>query len=298
MKQLIVVLGAVGISFSAIFFRWSTAPTFVLILYRALLVMLILLPVILTKHCEELRKVTGKQLALCAASGFCMAGNMVSYFTALQYTSIASAVVMVDLDVLFVAFAMLLFFRQKLSRRAWMSIALALFGSVVIATADTTVGSNPLLGDALALLGAVFIASNTMIGSVCRRNMANSVYTFFVHVFVALGMLAVVLVTGTPLTGHASVNFATALGMAVCCTLLGHSIFSWGLKYLSPAFISMVKLIEPVISTVLALVLFTEIPSPQEVVGGAVVIVAVGLFSRANEKTDQADARQISGNEE
>lgn len=298
MKQLIVLIGAVGISFSAIFFRWSTAPTFVLILYRALYVMLILLPVVLSQHREELRQITKKQLLLCAASGICMAGNMVAYFTALQYTSIASAVVLVDLDVLFVAFAMLLFFRQKLSRRAWMSIALALFGSVVIATADTTVGSNPLLGDALALLGAIFIASNTMIGSVCRRNMANSVYTFFVHVFVALSMLAVVLVTGTPLVGHAPVNFATALGMAVCCTLLGHSIFSWGLKYLSPAFISMVKLIEPVISTILALTLFTEVPSPQEVVGGAIVIVAVGLFSRINEESDKADERQRSGSRE
>lgn len=49
--------------------------------------------------------------------------------------------------------------------------------------------------------------------------------------------------------------------MAVCCTLLGHNVFSWGLKYLPPAFIATVKLMEPVFASVWGLLLFGERPA-------------------------------------
>ena len=81
--------------------------------------------------------------------------------------------------------------------------------------------------------------------------------------------------------GYGAVNGLTALGMAVFCTLLGHSVFSWGLKYLPPAFISTVKLMEPVFASVWGLVLFAERPGLLTVLGGAVIICGIALYSRA-----------------
>ena len=95
--------------------------------------------------------------------------------------------------------------------------------------------------------------------------------------------MAVTLAGGTPLTGYGAVNALTALGMAVFCTLLGHSVFSWGLKYLPPAFISTVKLMEPVFASVWGLVLFAERPGLLTVLGGAVIICGIALYSRATD---------------
>ena len=85
--------------------------------------------------------------------------------------------------------------------------------------------------------------------------------------------------SGTPLAGYGPVNGLTALGMAVCCTLLGHNVFSWGLKYLPPAFIATVKLMEPVFASVWGLLLFGERPGWLTVAGGAAVL-GVGLYAR------------------
>jgi len=90
-------------------------------------------------------------------------------------------------------------------------------------------------------------------------------------------------VGGTPLTGHGTVNYLTGLGMAVFCTLLGHSVFSWGLKYLPPAFISTAKLLEPVFASVWGLFLFGEVPALMTVLGGAVIISGIALYSRVSE---------------
>ena len=68
--------------------------------------------------------------------------------------------------------------------------------------------------------------------------------------------------------------------MAVFCNLLGHSVFSWGLKYLPPSFISTAKLLEPVFASVWALLLFSETPGLPVLLGGAVVILGIALYSR------------------
>ena len=188
--------------------------------------------------------------------------------------------VLVDTEVLFVALGTVLVLRQRLSGRAWLAVALAFGGSVVIAMADTAVGPDALRGDIIALSGTLCMAVYTMIGAVCRKNISTTVYTFLVYCSAALTVLVIALFGGLPLTGYGAENVLTALGMAVFCTLLGHSVFSWGLKYLPPAFISTAKLLEPVFASVWGLALFGERPGLLTLLGGAVIIAGVALYSR------------------
>jgi drug/metabolite transporter (DMT)-like permease len=117
-------------------------------------------------------------------------------------------------------------------------------GSVVVALADSGSG-GALFGNLLAVGSALFMAICTMLGAVCRRTLSTTIYTFLIYLFAELTVLVIALAGGTPLFGYESVNFLTTFAMAIFCNLLGHSVFSWGLKYLPPAFISTVKLLEP-----------------------------------------------------
>ena len=80
------------------------------------------------------------------------------------------------------------------------------------------------------------------------------------------------------------ISMGLCLGMAVFCTLLGHSVFSWGLKYLPPAFISTACLLEPVLASVWGLLLFRERPGLQVMLGGALILLGIGLYSREEEQ--------------
>ena len=281
MKRLAVLLGVAGVSLSAVLVRWSTAPSLILVLYRVGMAAALLAPYTLLRHREELRALARREVLLCLASGAFLGLHFAAYFESLRWTSIASSVVLVDTEVLFVALGTVLVLRQRLSGRAWLAVALAFGGSVVIAMADTAVGPDAVRGDIIALSGALCMAVYTMIGAVCRKNISTTVYTFLVYCSAALTVLVIALFSGLPLAGYGAENVLTAFGMAVFCTLLGHSVFSWGLKYLPPAFISTAKLLEPVFASVWGLALFGERPGVLTLLGGAVIIAGVALYGRA-----------------
>ena len=285
MKRLIVLLGVAGVSLSAILVRWSTAPSLILALYRMGMAALLLAPVVLCRHRQEMRDLSRKDGLLCLASGAFLGLHFTAYFEALEWTTIASAVVLVDTEVLFVALATVLLLRRRISKKAWIAVLLAFGGSVLVAAGDISVSREALRGDLIALSGALFMAVYTMIGVACRKRMSTTVYTFLVYAAAALTVLLIAVVQGTPLTGHGAVNYATALGMAVFCTLLGHSVFSWGLKYLPPAFISTAKLLEPVFAAVWGLLLFAEVPGWTVLLGGVIVIGGVALYSSTADET-------------
>jgi len=281
MKRLIVILGVAGVSLSAVFVRWSDAPSLVLAFYRMAFSALLLAPAALVRR-EEFRAVRRRELDLSLLSGAFLGGHFACYFEALRCTSIASAVVLVDAEVLFVALASVLILRKKLSFWAWLAVFLAFGGSILVAVADTAAGTNALRGDLFALSGAFCMAVYTMLGTVCRQRLSTTAYTWPVYTTAAGTLLIFTLGSGQSLAGWGSVNLLTALGMAVFCTLLGHSVFSWGLKFLPPAFISTVKLLEPVFASVWGLFLFGERPGLQMMLGGAVVLLGIALYSRVD----------------
>ena len=184
MKRLIVLLGVAGVSLSAVFVRWSTAPSLILALYRmAFSAALMAVPVLAGRR-RELKSLTRRDVLLCLASGLFLGIHFAAYFGALRATSIASAVVLVDTEVFFVAAASALFLGQRLPRRTWPAVLLAFAGSAVVALADSAAGTNALLGDLIALAGAAAMAVYTMIGTVCRQRLSTSVYTLYYRVVV------------------------------------------------------------------------------------------------------------------
>ena len=283
MKRFIVILGVLGVSISAIMVRFSTAPSLILVLYRVALTLVLMLPSVVLRHRQELMAITKKEGLLCLASGAFLGLHFVAYFESVRQTSIAASVVLVNTEVFFVALGSVLVLRQRLTRKAWAAIVLTFLGSVVVALAGAGGGSQ-LYGNLLALVSALFMTFYTVIGSVCRRTLSTTVYTFLVYLAADFTVLLIAVAGGTPLFGYDPVNFLTAFAMAVFCNLLGHSVFSWGLKYLPPSFISTVKLLEPVFASVWALLLFGEKPGTLVLLGGAVVLLGIALYSRITEE--------------
>ena len=293
MKKLCLLLGVVGMSLSAIFVRLASAPSMVLVFYRVALSALLLLPLVLLRHRAELSGLTGRDIGLCILSGAFLGLHFTLYFESLRDTSVA----LVDTEVFFVALAMLLLFREIIPRGGWLGIGATFAGSLLIAMADAGGGSDLLRGDLLALDGAATMAVYTMIGKVCRQRISTTVYTLFVYAAAAVTVLVLLLAGGTPVFGYAPRNLWAAAGLAVFCTLLGHSVFSWGLKFESASFIATIKLLEPVFSSVFAFFLFGEVPAWLTVLGGVVVILGVYLYARFGEARDAQRERTVEADE-
>jgi drug/metabolite transporter (DMT)-like permease len=97
--------------------------------------------------------------------------------------------------------------------------------------------------------------------------------------------VATCLVQGYGLFAWGLSPLIVGLLLALFSTILGHSIFSWCLKYFSPAFVSASKLCEPVAAAILAGFLFGEIPGWLQIAGGALVLLGVLWYSRSESET-------------
>ncbi len=288
MKKIIIILGVLGTAFSAILVRYSDAPSTVLVFYRMLFSVLLLSPAALLFHKREFTGIGLREIGLCVGSGIFLGMHFFCYFQSLQYTGIASSVVLVDTEVFFVALGGVLFLRERLSALGWMSILITFAGSVVVVLGD--MGGGRMTGNILALCGAVCSAVYTLIGRSCRRRMSTTVYTWIVYFSAGMVVLPASFLTGNPVLPVSLRNLAVAMGLAVLCTLLGHSIFSWGLKYESASFISVVKLLEPVFASLLGILLFREMPAVTSIAGGILIIGGIVLCIVSGQRGN-ADSR-------
>lgn len=276
MKKLIIILGVVGCSFSAILARFSTLQSTVLVFYRMLFSALFLLPGLIRMR-KEMRTLSYKNIGMCICGGIIIGIHFVCYFASLNMTSVASSVVLVDTEVFFVAIGGALFLNETISRTGWICIILTFIGSVVVAMGDA--GEGHLLGDIVALIGSVCAAIYTMIGRKIRKDVPNIIYTWIVYLSAAVVVFMISLFSGIKIYPISFQNLMVAVGLCVFCTLLGYSILAWGIKYEKAAFISASKMLEPVFATLLAVVIFKEIPKVTTFFGGIIIIVGIIMFS-------------------
>ena len=278
--MIMIVVGIMGISLSAIFVRYSDAPSAVTAAYRLLWTVAFLTPVVFGKKevRRELGSIEPRMAAFSVLSGLFLAVHFVLWFESLKHTTVASSTTIVCTEVIWVCLGFCLILKGKLSRKALMAIGVTLGGSVLIAWADSGSGAQ-LYGDILALLSAVAVGAYTLIGRVVREKVSTTVYTYLVYTACAAVLVITCLVQGNNLTGFGWSPAIVGILLALFSTILGHSIFSWCLRYFSPAFVSASKLCEPVVAAIFAAFLFGEIPTVLQIVGSILILGGVLWYS-------------------
>ena len=287
--MVMIVLGVLGISVSSILVKFSTAPSPVTAAWRLLWTVALMSPVIWGRG-ESRRELLGagkKLAALSALSGVFLAIHFVLWFESLNQTSVASSTTIVCTEVIWVCLGYWLFLGGKVSGKAILAITVTLLGSGLIAFSDSG-SSGQLYGDILALLAAVAVAAYTLIGRVVRVETSTGVYTYLVYSACAAVLTVTCAIQGQALLDYGGSPVLVGLALAVFSTILGHSIFSWCLKYFSPAFVSASKLCEPVAAAALAAVIFAQIPTAMQLLGGGLILGGVLWYSRIEGREEQA----------
>ena len=278
----VLIIGILGISLSSIFIKYSTAPSSVTAVWRLLWTVALMSPVVFGKAGirQALRKLRGKYLALSMLSGVFLAIHFAFWFEALKQTTVASAATIVCTEVLWVSLGYCLFLGGRMSGKAVACVAVALVGSFCIACSDSGTGGSHLYGDLLALVAALAAAVYVLLGRVVQKKVSTTVYTYVVYVTCAAVLLCLCMVQGRGIAGHGSSPIVVGALLAVFSTILGHSIFSWCLKYYAPSFVSAAKLMEPVVASILAVFLFREIPTGLQLLGGVLILAGVYTYAK------------------
>lgn len=276
-----ITTSILAISSAAILFRETRAPPIPASAFRLLFATLLLLPFALWRSRAELAALSAKDWLGLAAVGLVLAAHFASWVASLALTTVAASVVLVTLHPVIVAIASTLLFREGLAPRGYVGIVVALAGGVIITVGDAQRGSAPLLGDALALVGALAAAAYFLAGRGYRRRLGLLAYVTPVYGVAALALLVASVLApapyGGPLLGYDARQFVLFLVLAGVPMILGHTVLNWALKYVTAPVIATTILGEPVGASILAFFFLHEAPGTFTLVGGALVLVGIGV---------------------
>jgi drug/metabolite transporter (DMT)-like permease len=271
----LLVVGVLAVSFSAVLvLKAEPTPKLAIAFYRCGLAAAVLLPLAIARHAAELRGLTTRQRRLALLSGAFLAAHFASWIPSLSYTSVAASSVLVTTQPLWVA----LFGRaigERPSRRTLAGIAVAFAGTIVIAGGDLATSDRALLGDALAIAGAIFGAGYVLSGRNLRQEVSLVAYTAVVY-SAAAAILAVVLVaSGTPFAGYEPRVWLLFALITIGPQFLGHTVFNYLLGHLEASVVAVAIMAEPVGATLLALAILGRVPPVSAVAGGALILAGV-----------------------
>jgi drug/metabolite transporter (DMT)-like permease len=286
---LVVIIGVIGTSFAAIFVRLSTAPFLIIAFYRLFFTIIILSPIFIRlKAWRELRFLSRKKILIIIAAGVLLALHFAFWMASLDPvfgTSIASSVILVDLSSIFAAIFAYMLLKEKLTRIRILGILIAFLGACIIALNDWSSTSNSsLLGDLLALMGALMCALYLVIGRYVRQDVNLIPYVFLLYSACTLTLFFACFMVGHSFFTYNLMNFMLFLALAIVPTIFGHTLYNWALKYVDAAVIGVSLLAEPIGSILLGIVIIGEIPHLLVIAGGILVLGGIYLTFRVGSK--------------
>lgn len=291
-----VFLGILAVSSASIFIKFAQqeAASIVIAGYRLGVSAVILAPIAIFRHKDRLKNLTRGERSMAILSGFLLAVHFGTWIKSLEFTTVASSVVLVTTTPLWVAVLSPFTIKEPISKTVVIGLILALFGTLIIGIGDVCsfaaeiicppisnfIEGDAFIGDILAIIGAWSAAGYVIIGRKLRKNLSLTPYIFLVYGMAAIVLIILVLFSGKEYAGFEIETYIWLILLALFPQLIGHSAFNWALGFLPAAFVAISLLGEPIASTVLAYVFLDEIPGWLQILGAIFIFCGILIASK------------------
>jgi drug/metabolite transporter (DMT)-like permease len=293
-----IIVGILAVSTASIFIRFAQkeVTSLVIAAWRLTIASIILIPVAVSTRRRDFTSLSRGELLLALLSGIFLAIHFATWISSLQYTTVASSVVLVSTVPLWVALLSPFTIKEPIHKAVIIGLIFTLIGGAVVGISDscsTSTGQlvcpkladflrgQAFLGDILALCGAIAGAGYLLIGRKLRSKMSLISYISLVYGMAAIVLVIIMFSTQENPIGYSPQIYLWLILLAVIPQLIGHSTFNWALGYLSAAYVSITLLGEPIGSTILAYFFLNERPTIIKLVGGGLILVGIYVASRA-----------------
>jgi drug/metabolite transporter (DMT)-like permease len=279
-NNLALIIAIVAVSFSAIFIRWvDEAEPLAIAAYRLGFTTLVLLPFAIGQR-HEFLKVERRDFGIMVMIGIVLAIHFAFWITSIEETSVASSVILVTSHPLFVGLISHYYLKEKLSLTNAIGIITAFSGIIILTVGDWGLGSTNFRGDMFALVGAFAAGTYILGGRQIRKRYNLITYVVIVYGTCTLALFATCLVLAVPLYSFPRNDWILFILMALIPGILGHTVYNWTLGYVKASVVSVSLLGEPIGSSILAVLLISEVPTIYTIIGGAIVLAGIYLTYR------------------
>lgn len=275
----VLALGVLSVSFPAILIRYADAAPVAIAFWRKVGAAALLVPLAFAswRRGEWGWGTLRPLLPHLLGTGLLLAGHFTCWMTSVKTTTVAASLVLGSTGPVWAALLGALFLGDRVGRRGWWATLLSLAGVGVIALGNLEGGVGSLSGDLLAVAAAFLAAAYLTVGRSVRARLPLAPWLLGVYAVAAALLGAGALLTGTPLWGFDGRTWLMFALLALIPSTLGHNLLNWAVRHMETYKVGLATLAEPVVSTALAALLFSEVPGAVFYAGAALALSGVVL---------------------
>ncbi len=215
-------------------------------------------------------------------AGLYFAGDLAIWHMSLHYTTVANATLLSNLAPVVIAAWMWLMHDVRFARIFIIGMIAALAGAFMLIGPNAAIGGDRLLGDGLGLTTALFYAAYQLVIKRARNQYSTARLMAWSTTVTALALLPLALVMGGAFWPGTPGYWWPLLGLAFICQIGGQGAIAYALAHLPSALSAVGLLIQPLTSAVAAWIIFNEVISPIQILGGLILILGIYLSKRGS----------------
>lgn len=215
------------------------------------------------------------EFRLSVISGVLLAAHFVCWVYALKYTDALAATAIWSTYLFFTALGSVFLLRERIPAASFGAMAIAFSGVLII---NLGWSAMKVSGNLFALGAAIAQAGYFLCGRFVRRKADTFSYTLVVYGVAFFSLILTAIIARLPVGGATPPALAAALGLAVLCTLMGHTLCNYALKSLSATTVSIGMLMEVFTGPLLVFLLMHEAPGRYTLIGGSVILASVAWY--------------------
>ena len=201
-------------------------------------------------------------------------------------TSIASSTVLRSLTPLFISLGAWLILKQRFEKQFIVGMILAIIGGTTIGWDDLQLGNEHLLGDGIALLSAALHGVNLLAAGYLRDRGCTTDRILLWRCGVgALMVLPVVYFSDVQFFPVSLQGWLVIIALAVVCQTFGQGLLIFSLKQFSSSFVGIFALLKPIVTALLAWIVFAESVSITSSIALILILGGIYLAKSSNSQT-------------
>ncbi|HXD11194.1 MAG TPA: DMT family transporter, partial [Anaerolineales bacterium] len=220
-------------------------------------------------------------------AGFFTAGDLALWTSSLTYTTASNATLLGNSAPLCVALGTWLILKQELSTAFWRGLAITLAGAVLIMGSDFILHPRFGIGDAMAIFTGFFYGGYFLFTEKSRAHFDSVVHIWLVGIGASITLFLLNLAFQNPLSGFDRTTWLIFLASALVSQMIGYMALAYALGHLPAAIVSPTMVLQPVVTTLLAIPLLKEVPNAWQGIGGMIAVLGIYLINQDHHQRDK-----------
>ncbi|MEO8357448.1 MAG: DMT family transporter [Chloroflexota bacterium] len=274
-------VGILSLSFSAMFVRWANAPGPVTAFYRLFFSVFLLFPFFLPRI-KANPSIRSRLVLFPLLAGVFTACDLALWTASLSYTTASNATLLGNTSPLWVALGTWFILKQKLSAGFWRGLTFTLLGAALIMGTDFILHPRFGVGDVMAVFTGFFYGGYFLFTERSRTTFDPVSHIWFVGIGATVSLFIINLVLHNPLSGFDTNTWLVFLASALVSQLIGYMSLAYALGHLPASVVSPTMILQPVLTTILAIPLLGEIPSIWQGIGGAMALIGIYIVNQSH----------------